>query len=287
MKEKGGRNWFRFMFRDTGYQFPGMISSVLTVGAIVALMVLINEHFHLLKLSIPSFFHTVLGLVTGLLLVFRTNTAYDRWWEGRKQIGIMLNTCRAMAFKLQAYLPDNLPEKLLVKQLIIAYPWAVKNHLRQGDYSQSGQFLPSTMEAAFLKAEHKPNYIMTQITLLTTHFFREKFIVAEQLVLMENDINVLVNVLGGCERIRNTPMPMGYGLHLKRILLLYLITLPITFINDLKWWSVPVVMIVFYTMVGIELIGEEIEEPFGEDPNDLPMDSIQTRIGSNVNEIVK
>ena len=91
--------------------------------------------------------------------------------------------------------------------------------------------------------------------------------------------------MGACERIRNTPIPFGYTIHLKRIMLIYLLTLPFGFIKTMGWYSIPFMMIVFYTMIGIELMGEEIEEPFGTDLNDLPFDDLAAKIQANVDEI--
>ena len=109
----------------------------------------------------------------------------------------------------------------------------------------------------------------------------------EKLMILEKEANTLINVLGACERIRNTPIPMAYALHLKRILLLYCLTLPFGFIGQLGWFAIPIVLIVFYTMVGIELIGEEIEDPFGLDENDLPVEELCYKIKANIEEIRK
>ena len=105
------------------------------------------------------------------------------------------------------------------------------------------------------------------------------------MIVLENEIEKLSNILGACERIRNTPIPFGYSIHLKRILLIYLITLPFGFIQDMSWWCIPLMMMVFFTMIGIELIGEEIEDPFGVDVNDLPVDELQVKIEGNLDEI--
>jgi len=275
------KNWFTFLTRDSHYQFPGMTLSVLTMGAIVAFLVFLHEQFGVLSVKIPSSFHTVLGLVTGLLLVFRTNTAYDRWWEGRKQLGTLLNTCRCLILKYDAFLEENLPEKRILQQLIIAFAWSMKQHLRDADYLESGRFLPKIYENDFHLSNHKPMYVLDMHMKVLNKLRKEQTLLGEHLIVLEKEIAALVSVLGACERIRNTPIPMGYGLHLKRILLLYIITLPIGFIEDLSWGAVPIIMIVFYTMVGIELIGEEIEDPFGTDPNDLPVDMIVDRITNN------
>lgn len=281
------RNWFSFVLKGLGYQFPGMIFSVITMGVATAIFAYIEVTYDFIPSSFPGIFHTVLGIVIGLLLVFRTNTAYDRWWEGRKQLGNLVNTSRNLAIKFQAYLyHENYEGKNEIRQLISAFAWAMKQHLRVHDYSQVDQFLPKRLHKAFLASGHKPNFIMLELSIQIQTLLKRGLINGQQLVVLDQDINVLINALGACERIRNTPIPQGYAIHLKRILLIYVVSLPISFLHDLGYWAVPIAMTVFYTMVGIELVGEEIEDPFGTDPNDLPMDALAAKIKENVNEIM-
>lgn len=285
-----GSNWFAFLVsKKHNYNFPTMLASMATVGGISAFMVWLHVEYDFLDVGLPSSLQTVLGFVVGLLLVFRTNTAYDRWWEGRKQLGTLINTCRNIAIKFETYLEDANEDKtrLAIRGLIPAFSWTMKEHLREHDYTKKEEWIPQSIMEGFDKAKHKPNFILIQIAKHTFGLNKRGVITGEQLIVLETEQHVLINALGACERIRNTPMPMGYAIHLKRILLIYVATLPLTFIDDLVWWTIPIVMLSFFTMVGIELLGEEIEEPFGEDPNDLPFDSINLKIRDNVFEIME
>lgn len=105
-------------------------------------------------------------------------------------------------------------------------------------------------------------------------------------LVLENRILALADVQGACERIRTSPIPLSYTLHLKRILFFYLPTLPFGFVHDLAWYSIPAVMLVFFMLVGIEAIGEEIEDPFGTDLNDLPFDDVLEEIKRDVKELM-
>ncbi|GAB4338599.1 MAG: bestrophin family ion channel [Flammeovirgaceae bacterium] len=280
-------NWFLFLFKSKPYQFPGMLSSMVSMGLVTAFAVFLHNKYNILEIPIPTSFHTVLGLVVGLLLVFRTNTAYERWWEGRRQLGTMVNSLRNLAIQVEASLTNHkYSEKNILKKLIASYSWCLKNHLREQDFSLASQKLPENVINKFMKAPHKPNFLVLEISKHLQKALEQKHISNEQLLSMQNDIKELVNVQGACERIRNTPMPMGYALHLKRILLIYIVTLPIGFIDELQWWAVPTVMLIFYTMVGIERMGEEIEDPFGTDPNDLPFDGIDERVTANMNTLI-
>jgi putative membrane protein len=96
----------------------------------------------------------------------------------------------------------------------------------------------------------------------------------------------MVDILGACERILKTPIPYSYSMFMKKFIFIYVVTLPIGFVSTFQWWSIPVVSLVFYILVSIELIAEEIEDPFGVDENDLPLDGLCATIRSNTDEIL-
>lgn len=279
--EYDNKNWFSFLIKRTGYHYEGVFLSLIVYGIIAAGLTAVHLKFDLKIFHVPPTFHTVLGLVIGLLLVFRTNTAYERWWEGRRQLGALVNTSRNLAIKYKSYgITDS-----EIYQLLSTFPWAMKVHLRDKDFSEASKFLPAHLLEKFNKAAHKPNLLLLELSMKTAQLYKAGTISGEQLILLETKIGDLTDVLGACERIHNTPIPIGYALHLKRILLIYLITLPFGFIESLNWWCIPVVMVVFYTMIGIELIAEEIEDPFGTDANDLPFDELAEKIKANIEEI--
>ena len=93
--------------------------------------------------------------------------------------------------------------------------------------------------------------------------------------------------IGGCERIKTTPIPFSFSMFCKKFLFIYTLTLPISLTMQFGYWTVPIVMLVFYFLVSIELISEEIEDPFGEDINDLPLDEICFKIKKNIEEIIE
>ena len=285
MLKYNSKIWWRFLFKPSGYFFEGMLWSILLYGVLTTGLNLLYFYFDLKDAEAGAFnigptFHTVLGLVIGLLLVFRTNTAYDRWWEGRKQLGMLVNTTRHFTMKVEGYLDD-----IQFVELIKIYPYVLKEHLRKQEYVELERKCPEWMKIGIMSADHKPNYLLDQMSKKVVLALQSNAITGEQLLVLENEIEKLSNIQGACERIRNTPIPFGYAIHLKRILLIYLITLPFGFVKSLHWWSIPLMMLVFFTMIGIELIGEEIEDPFGKDVNDLPFDELQDKIEGNIEEI--
>jgi putative membrane protein len=99
-------------------------------------------------------------------------------------------------------------------------------------------------------------------------------------------VNELTDICGACERIRTTPIPYSYSIFIKKVIFIYVITMPFTFGLSVGYWSIFIVMMMFYAFASMELISEEIEDPFGADDNDLPTDEIADRIRINTNEIL-
>ena len=124
--------------------------------------------------------------------------------------------------------------------------------------------------------------MMDQITLM---YKREK-ISGEQLIFLNGELSSFTDICGACERIKNTPIPYSYSAFIKKFFFIYIMTLPFGYVFTLGYWVVPVVAVVFYVLGSLELIAEEIEDPFGRDSNDLPMDKIAENIRKHVAEIL-
>ncbi|MBA99324.1 MAG: hypothetical protein CMN34_00180 [Saprospirales bacterium] len=286
------KNWFLFLFRHGLKHVRGHFSSVLVVGIYTAFIILAHERFFP-ELSLDNTVFKMLGIVLGLLLVFRTNSAYDRWWEGRKQLGKMVNTTRNLAIKWSTMVGKDHESFEQFNQSIYAFFYTVKEHLRSGNFSNVESTIPLALKKSWEEADHKPNYILQHMAQIIHKAYQSRTIDGDQLRILENEMQELINILGACERIRNTPIPFNYALHVKRVVLLFSMMLPFAFLDntdeDIKaiYIVVPIVMLVFYTMVGLELIAEEIEDPFGYDDDDLPVDELCAKVEANIKEIVQ
>lgn len=282
------KDWFTLILKfhksDT---FRRLIPSIISIGIYSAIIVYTENHFLNLESKNPTVMHSILGFVLSMLLVFRTNSAYDRWWEGRKIWGSFVNNSRNLALKISVFVPSEFSkEKDEIKVLISNYVFAAKNHLR-GKYVQN-EFEPteSLNLSAFGDAEHKPNKVAKVLYEQINKLYQSKVITGEQLIVLNEELKSFTDNVGACERIKNTPIPYSYNIFLKKMIFLYVITLPIFFGLEFKYTTVPIAMIVLYVFASIELIAEEIEDPFGEDYNDLPVDDICNRIKNNLNEII-
>jgi len=231
--------------------------------------------------------HSLLGFVISLLLVFRTNTAYDRWWEGRKQWGALINSSRNLALKLAAILPkSSLQDRLFFKSLIPQYAFALKNHLRS-EHTRLELDEALHPELAELDHEkHLPNQLAQLLFKKVNTLYETQKIQGEHLLILNNELQSFTEICGACERIKNTPIPFSYSAFIKKFIFFYVMTLPWGYVFNLGYLVIPVVAFIFYVLASLELIAEEIEDPFGTDSNDLPMDKICENITKHIGELL-
>lgn len=280
-------HWFTLIFhRDSRKTFKKSIPNVISITLYSTLFAFIYDHYLKSFYDVSPAVHSLLGIVLGLFLVFRTNTAYDKWWEGRKIWGALVNDSRNLALKLNAFLPgESKEERKLLSGLISNFAVTLKDHLRDQATSETVDFENDSFSDS-AKWEHKPNYIASRIYIMVESLYKKKALDGHQLYLIDKEIKGLTDHVGACERIKNTPIPFSYSMYIKKFIFLYAITLPFGLVSSFKYYTVPVVLFIFYFLLTIELIAEEIEEPFGYDENDLPTDELSEKIGQNVREIL-
>ncbi len=280
------KDWFRLIFQfhksDT---FRILLPTMLVLGLFTASLVYLelNNQVHLKSSTV---FHQILGFVLSMLLVFRINTAYERWWEGRKLWGSLINNSRSLMTKLHAYIGTTHGSDLHhVRQLLIAFPYALRNHLR-GDFTHNGiPAVEGVSHEQFQAAHNKPFFIHRLLVERIQSIRAVGGLSEQQLFLINNEIFSLIDITGACERIKNSPIPFSYSLFLKKIIFVYVITMPIAFALEYRYWAIPAVMIIFYAFASLELVSEEVEEPFGMDSNDLPTDELADKINRDLSSI--
>jgi ion channel-forming bestrophin family protein len=228
---------------------------------------------------------SLLGFAISILLVFRTNTAYDRWWEGRKLWGNLVNNSRNFALKINSIFHENEEVKDFYNKIIPLYAKSLMHHL----LAEKTRLMLDEIDHPEFEIDmtkHVPNQIAGRMMDKLFELNRNSLISSEQLLFINPEISSFTDVCGGCERIKNTPIPYSYSAFIKKIVFFYILSLPIGLSFSLSYYCIPIVALVFYVMVGLELVAEEIEDPFGGDENDLPMEKICTNIQKHVNEIL-
>lgn len=266
---------------------------MLGIGIYSTLIIVVEKEYFKLPDSsyirnVPTL-HTVLGAVISLLLVFRTNSAYDRWWEGRKQWGDLTNNSRNLAIKLHAMLGRDQEEaRSFFKRVIPAYAEALRNHLlsNKAERELFATELEDRFNVKLDERTHIPNQIADMMWRKMNALYKQGVLTDAQLIVLNEELRAFTNICGACERIKNTPIPFSYSVFIKKFIFGYIMTLPFGYMFTLGYLSVPIIIFIFYVLASLELIAEEIEDPFGGDTNDLPTDAMSRNILNNVSEIL-
>ncbi len=288
------KEWFSFIFKfhkaDTFRKLlPMLIALSIYSGFIVW------AEYSWWKLSdkslvknIPTM-HSLLGFAISMLLVFRTNTAYDRWWEGRKLWGSLVNNSRNLAVKIAAFLPtEQVTHRIFFKRIIPAYAYSLHKHLHREktriELFENDEH--KKLLAQIDTSKHIPNQVAALLVKHVQTLYQEKIITDTQFLMLNNEVSAYTDICGACERIKNTPIPFSYSSFIKKFIFFYIMSLPFGLVFSLGYITIPVVAFIFYVLASLEIIAEEIEDPFGGDANDLPTDKIAANIHKHVAELL-
>lgn len=280
------RDWFRALALHRSDTFRKLLVGLLTwaIGYVE------TEHLQLSKADYVSnlpLMHGLLGFAISMLLVFRTNTAYDRWWEARKLWGQLVNVSRNTAIKLNAVLPaDAEHERAQFVTLIMRFATELRLHLLSEKTRLALGDRPHPELEGLDRSKHVPAQLAAMMHGRVHRAYRAGVVSGDQLIGLTPDLGAFMDICGACERIKNTPIPYSYSTFLKKFIVVYTLTLPFGFVFSLGYIAVPVVVFVFYVLASLEIIAEEIEDPFGLDANDLPLDRLATMIGGDVVELL-
>ena len=285
------QQWFSLIFHNYSKQVmktltPALIImtvyTTLTVYIVVDLFELHESDFQ------PTIaMHSLMGIVLGLFLVFRTNTAYDRWWEGRRLWGGMVNSSRNFALKLNAYISREDHEgREWFSKMISNFVFAMKEHLRNGVQFDELDPIDDQFIEMLKKYKHRPNKLSAMLYERVNLLYKEGKLTGDQFLNLDKELKDFIDLIGACERIKNTPIPYSYMMYVKKFIVLYIATLPFGFVTASGYFTVPIVLIITFILMSVELIAEEIEDPFGRDLNDLPMNELAVKINGDVKEIL-
>ncbi len=257
------------------------------MGAFTTVLAVVSQEWLPFTIKFNSGIFSLLGIVLSIVLVFRTNSAYDRWWEGRRQWGDLVNNSRNLSMLLQATLPaTDVKGRRFFCAYISSYALALQEHLRDGVKPAELTGLSPEEQAGFAQVSHIPNQLLLRMYRQLTQTYRRGDLSDAELINVKTHLEALANITGACERIRKTPIPFSYSVFIKTFILVYCTLLPIGLLPDFGYFTIPIVMFVFYAFAGLEMMAQEIEEPFGLDCNDLPIGDIALNIGKNVQEIL-
>ena len=277
-----------------GSILPRILPSLL-VNTLIATVVTINHgDLFALKITLTTIPFTLIGLPLAIFLGFRNNVAYDRFWEGRRLWGELVHKSRSLSRQCQSLIADTEPAQakrgltdVRVRMIYraIAFAHALRQQLRniQAPAELKGLLLASEWQQMD-KSSNKPDFLMLKMGQDLGLCLKEGRIDSCLAASIDATLSSMTGVAGGCERIKSTPVPFSYTLLLHRTAYLYCFLLPFGLVDSIGFMTPFVVAIVAYTFFGLDALGDEIEEPFGTDSNDLPLDAISRTIEINLRE---
>ncbi|WP_435018715.1 bestrophin family protein [Tundrisphaera sp. TA3] len=226
---------------------------------------------------------SLLGVILSIVLAFRTNSAYDRWWEGRKLWGMLVNHSRNLAIQIDALLPpEDGAGREAFAHLIADFALALSGHLRNDVDPAALAMLGGPDDPP----GHAPSLLSRAIVVRIQELRRDGVIDGFDLLATKPHTQALLDVAGACERIRKTPIPFSYSVFIKLFILAYAAILPVGLVPEYGYLAIPLVMMIVFALLGLELMAEEIEDPFGLDCNDLPTGAIAATIRASACEIL-
>jgi len=234
---------------------------------------------------------TILGLALSIFLGFRNSAAYDRYWEGRRLWGELLVSCRIFSRQVATLIaPGQSREELngLRRRMVYkaaAFAHALRHHLREtAPENDLRPFLSHEDLQAVLNSVNPPHAIVRSLSRDLEQCLSHTLIQPPLAASLDSTMASLDRVLAGCERIRSTPIPFSYTLLLHRTAYLYCFLLPFGLVDTVGLATPLVVGLVSYTFFGLDALGDEIEEPFGTQPNDLPLAALSRTVEINLRE---
>lgn len=230
---------------------------------------------------------STMGILLSLLVAFRTNKAYDRFWEGRTLWGSLISACRNCAIIVHSALPEtDEANRRFFARMLSNYAAALRDQLRGGvDVSKLDPMEPIVL-ARVQAQRHKPTAISSELQVRFEQLRRAGILENVHLLAWQSEHDRLLQINGGCERIYRTPIPFSYSFFIKLFISAYVAVMPLALLDSWGYFTIPAVLFAAYVLIGIELIGEEIEEPFGWDINDISTGQLSQSIRSSVHELL-
>ncbi|ROI05101.1 hypothetical protein EGI16_07205 [Chryseobacterium sp. G0240] len=281
-------HWFKMLFVWHGSVLPGLLPRLFLLFILSLVVVYFHGIIFSFKVPLNPAPLTLFGFVLALFLGFKNNASYERFWEGRKLWGALLNTARSLtrqALTLKKQNESSLSAHDFVG-LLNAFIFALKHQLRGTDpYEDLRYRLKEDQLTMVMGAKYKPAVIMRLMAEWVQKAKDEGSIDSIQQARLDENFDKLSDIVGGCERIVSTPIPYSYRVLLHRTVYIYCFLLPFGLVDSLEWFTPLIVVFIAYTFVAFEAIADEIEEPFGTEANDLALNSMCVMIDETTREI--
>jgi putative membrane protein len=282
-------NWLRLLFVWRGSVLPQILPRLGVLLVLSVAVVLAHGQLFTYKVPLTAAPFTLFGVTLAIFLGFYNNASYDRFWEGRKLWGALLNTTRSLTRQALTLgpTPSNGSETKQFVRLLIAFVYALKHQLRRTDVAPDlGRLLPAPLAHTVQQAAFKPMLLLLELGrwVQQRHGTSPADLGAQ--LAFDHNLNQLSDIVGGCERLASTPIPFTYSVVLHRTVYLYCFLLPFGLVDSTGWATPLIVAFVGYTFMALDAIMRDIEEPFGLGDNDLALNTLSHMIESTLLEMV-
>ncbi|MEX1367686.1 MAG: bestrophin family ion channel [Nannocystaceae bacterium] len=288
-------HWWKQIATVRGTSLARVWPRLAVVTVVATVVTIVHEYIEHPIWGLTTIPFSLVAVALGIFLGFRNNTSYDRFWEGRKLWGRLVNTTRSLARQVQIMVgpqrerPGVGPEQAAVHRelvyRVIAYVHALRLHLRDEDRLQElAGLLPDDEREALRTELNRPLAVLRELGGRLRDLWQQDRIHPLHLPALEGSLTALTDIQGACERIKSTPIPSSYTVLIHRIVALYTFTLPFGIVETVGAATPVVVAIIAYAFFGLDAVGEEIEEPFGTDVNDLPLSTLSRMLEINLRQ---
>jgi ion channel-forming bestrophin family protein len=278
------KNWWTLLFVWRGSMMKQMLPQLIIVTALSVVAVLTEGKLFYHKVPLNATPFTLVGVALALFLGFRNSSAYDRWWEGRKLWGALVNTMRTLTRQALTMTSDA-PDKRVFLNMLVAFTYAMRDQLRGDSFARSAELLPPALAAEVDGARYKPFIILRAMGEWVTERYKEGALGEITMSAIDRNLVELSNILGGCERIAATPVPFGYSVMIHRVVYFYCALLPFGLVDSIEWMTPAVTIIMAYSFIALDSLAAELEMPFNRDENDLALDAIALNIELSIREM--
>lgn len=285
-------NWLKMLFIWKGSVLLKIIPQLLIITLFSVVVLYFKGTIYDYKVHLNPAIFTLLGLSLAIFMGFCNSASYDRFWEGRKIWGSLVIETRSLTRQVLTLINDTSENSKIKKQefikIIAAFCWALNFQLRNKDANGKIQELLSPENFNKVKdKKFKPVILLDIMGEWINVQNSEKNIDTIVLTSLDHQLNQLSSIVGGCERIANTPLPFAYSVLLHRTVYLYCFWLPFGLVDVVGWMMPVIVLFISYTFIALDAIIQEIGEPFGEEENDLALNTLCKTIEFSIFEQVQ
>ncbi|MGI9650131.1 bestrophin family protein [Chryseobacterium sp. RLHN22] len=269
-------NWLKMLFIWRGSVLKKIVPQLVIITLFSVAIYFFKGRIFDYKVHLNPTIFTLIGLALAIFMGFCNSASYDRFWEGRKLWGLLVIETRSLTRQILSFIPNaSKEEKQKIVKLVSAFCWSLNDQLRDKTGNDNLSRLLSSEQIEYLRdKKFVPGIILGFIADWLNEQYQKGNIDTIILKQMDSQLNQFSNVSGGCERIHNTPLPFAYSILLHRTVYLYCFWLPFGLVDTLEWMMPLIVLLISYTFIALDAIIQEIGEPFGEEENDLALNSI-------------